>query len=74
MADIADQSDPHIEAALEAALQAAKIGPLTHLPVTGFCAWCGDPVAHGRVHCAPVTNDCEAVHLKHINFRRGMTE
>lgn len=71
MADIADQSDAHIEAAREAALRAVKRGPFHGYTPTGFCAWCGDPVLPGRIHCRPLDNDCEAVHLKFIRFRHG---
>lgn len=73
MADEADEADRIIEAATEAAIQRARIRKdyFPGLQPTGFCAWCGDPVAHGRLHCAPVENDCEAVHLRYLRFRQG---
>lgn len=69
--DEADKADDAIEAAKEAAIAAARKGPFHRLRPTGYCAWCGDPVGSGRLHCRPIDNDCEEVHLKHINFKRG---
>lgn len=71
MSDIADQSDGPIEAARQAAIAAAQAGPFARYKPSGFCIWCGDPVAQGRVHCRPIDNDCEEVHLRYINFQRS---
>lgn len=71
MADLADQADASITAATEAAVQAARKGPWGHVKPSGWCIWCGDPVAGGRVHCRPIDNDCEADHLQQLRFEHG---
>ncbi len=71
MADDADQATPIIEAATEAAIARARVSQFPHLKPNGFCVWCGDPVSPGRLHCTPVENDCEAVHLRYLKFRKG---
>lgn len=71
MADAADKADAAIEAARVAAIEAAKANPFQHIPETGFCAWCGDPVLPGQKHCRPIHNDCAEVHLKFLVFRAG---
>lgn len=75
MADEADQAQDSIDLALSAAIARARetgIAPeLQGLPVTGFCAWCGDPVQPGHRHCRPMDNDCEATHLRYIRYGRG---
>lgn len=73
MADEADHADDIIRAATEAAIARARTpgSQFPHLRPTGFCHWCGDPVSGDRLHCAPIENDCAAVHLRYINFRKG---
>lgn len=73
MADDADNAAPIIEAATEAAVSAARLGPFSHLKPNGWCRWCGEPVMVGRVHCRPIDDSCEEDHLKHLQFRGGRT-
>jgi hypothetical protein len=75
MADPADRAQDSIEHTLAAAIENARASGTPEefraLPITGFCAWCGDPVYSGWRHCRPLDNDCEATHLRHVRYGRG---
>lgn len=72
MPDPADQSDHKIEAQIEDGIRAARegrTGPFKNMRPTGFCHWCGDPIAADRLHCPPVEDSCAEDHEKYIKFR-----
>lgn len=74
MADVADMAQQNIDLGLQSAIQRARESgtppEFRSLSITGFCAWCGDPVAPGRRHCRPLDNGCERDHLRHIRYGR----
>jgi len=72
MADEADLANDVAQEALERSIEAARTGqagPFAHLLPSGRCAWCGEPVSPGRLHCPPAENNCAEDHLQYQRFR-----